>query len=53
VCCTVHITPDDADRRVQIESVASTVNRWVDDGIPVVLMGDFNVTPDDNRLDPI
>jgi len=53
VYCTVHITPNDANRRAQIESVASTVNRWVDDGIPVVLMGDFNVTPDDDRLDPI
>jgi len=53
VYCTVHITRDDADKRAQIERVASTVNQWVDDGIPVVLMGDFNVTPDDDRLDPI
>lgn len=53
VYCTVHITPDDADKRAQIKRVASTVNQWVDDGIPVVLMGDFNVRPNDNRLDPI
>lgn len=53
VYCTVHITNYDADIAAQIRTVASTVNQWVDAGTPVVLMGDFNVTPNDDRLDPI
>ena len=53
VYCTVHITPTEADIDAQISRVASTVNPWVDNGTPVVLMGDFNVTPNDNRLDRI
>jgi endonuclease/exonuclease/phosphatase family metal-dependent hydrolase len=53
VYCTVHITAYDPDIDAQIARVASTVNAWVDDGIPVVLMGDFNVTPGDDRLDRI
>jgi endonuclease/exonuclease/phosphatase family metal-dependent hydrolase len=53
VYCTVHITPYDADIDAQISRVASTVNQWVDSGTPVVLMGDFNVTPTDDRLDRI
>ncbi|HEX8065645.1 MAG TPA: endonuclease/exonuclease/phosphatase family protein [Thermoleophilaceae bacterium] len=53
VYCTVHITNYDDDIEEQIRTVATTVDQWVDDGIPVVLMGDFNVTPNDDRLDPI
>jgi endonuclease/exonuclease/phosphatase family metal-dependent hydrolase len=53
VYCSVHITNYDADIDAQIARVASTVNQWVDSGTPVVLMGDFNVTPNDDRLDRI
>jgi endonuclease/exonuclease/phosphatase family metal-dependent hydrolase len=53
VYCTVHITAYDADQDAQIARVANTVNQWVDSGTPVVLMGDFNVEPSDNRLDRI
>lgn len=53
IYCSVHISGNEANKGAQIQRVSEIVNPWVDDGIPVVLMGDFNVEPRDYRLNPI
>ena len=50
--CSTHITHADG-KDGQIRKVKRVVEPWVARGIPVVLMGDFNVEPDDDRLDRI
>ncbi|HEX8065666.1 MAG TPA: endonuclease/exonuclease/phosphatase family protein [Thermoleophilaceae bacterium] len=52
--CTAHIAPTPREETAaQIQRVANIVNRWVDAGTPVVLMGDFNAQPGDSRMNPI
>ena len=52
--CTTHIAPKgNGPRARQIRKVARTVNPWVRDGTPVVVMGDFNATPFYGPLDRI
>jgi endonuclease/exonuclease/phosphatase family metal-dependent hydrolase len=58
--CTTHITNSDQTnsagtsyRAAQIQRLAGVVNPWVTNGTPVALMGDFNVEPTWNALDPI
>lgn len=51
--CSVHITRYTSDQGAQIAEVTRVVNQWVAQDGPVVLMGDFNVEPDDVALDPL
>lgn len=46
--CNVHISPQTANQGPQIDQVKTKVNSYVTAGVPVVLMGDFNVLPDDD-----
>jgi endonuclease/exonuclease/phosphatase family metal-dependent hydrolase len=63
VVCTTHITtrvpaegstlPVDYYKDAQIARVKEVVNTHVNNGTPLVLMGDFNVTPKNSTLDRI
>ena len=50
--CSTHIetSSDRGDQRAQIREVTNRVSRYSRNGVPVVLMGDFNVTPGDRLL---
>ena len=48
--CSTHIT-NGKHKNAQVRRVARIVTPWVRAGRPVVVMGDFNVTPTDDRLD--
>jgi endonuclease/exonuclease/phosphatase family metal-dependent hydrolase len=49
--CSTHITPHDANKGPQIQAVARATA--FGPGVPVVLMGDFNVTPGEDYLDDV
>jgi endonuclease/exonuclease/phosphatase family metal-dependent hydrolase len=51
--CSTHITTGDHPwfQNREIRTVKRTVTPWVENGTPVVLMGDFNVTPTSDKLD--
>ena len=53
--CSTHITTGDHPRyqNREIRKVKRIVTPWVENGRPVVLMGDFNVVPTNNKLDRI
>lgn len=53
--CSTHITTGDhrAYQNREIRRVKWAVTPWVENGTPVVLMGDFNVVPTDDTLDRI
>jgi endonuclease/exonuclease/phosphatase family metal-dependent hydrolase len=53
VFCTTHISNVEAYQDAQIKRVRDIVDPWGHDGLPIVLMGDFNVEPLDWRLDRI
>lgn len=49
--CTTHITNADGQKSEQIVEVRQHVNNYHSNGRPVILTGDFNVTPDHWALD--
>jgi endonuclease/exonuclease/phosphatase family metal-dependent hydrolase len=63
--CTTHIAPCSTwggtpcssqaheNQKDQITEVRQVVNPWVNDGQPVILMGDFNAVPPSPKLDQI
>jgi endonuclease/exonuclease/phosphatase family metal-dependent hydrolase len=53
--CSTHITTADHPgyQNREIRKVKRIVTPWVKNGRPVVLMGDFNVVPTDDKLDRI
>lgn len=51
--CSVHISTDGDRRAAQVPVVAGIVNGFVNAGLPVILGGDFNATPEDEVLDAL
>jgi endonuclease/exonuclease/phosphatase family metal-dependent hydrolase len=50
VVCSTHVASNDAYQEDQIVAVRNAVSNYVANGTPTVVLGDFNVEPNERRL---
>jgi endonuclease/exonuclease/phosphatase family metal-dependent hydrolase len=51
--CATHLSPEGDIQGAQVAAIRTVVDPWVERDIPVIIGGDFNVTPLSDALDPL